>query len=103
MDVAGGQPTGDAHGPRGPFERLRAVLAVRPLGTGAHRAIARLADDSLLSMAGASLGRSRLPARIPVVRRTALLGRALPSTRGSAGCGARSEARVVIEEAFGGS
>ena len=52
-----------------PFDRQR---------IGAHRAAARAAHDSLFGMAGAALVRPGISEGIPLVRRAALLGGALP-------------------------
>ncbi len=63
-----------------PFDRQR---------IGADRAAAGAAHDSLFGMAGAALVRPGISEGLPLVRRAALLGGALPRARGAAGGGAR--------------
>ena len=71
-----------------PFDRSEIAL---------DRAAARIADDSLLRVAGAALARSGVSEGFSLVCRTALLGAAPPGAAGSTGGGARAAAGVVTQ------
>ncbi|EJT84433.1 serine/threonine protein kinase [Pseudomonas putida S11] len=75
VDDAGRQPRG-APGPTGRTDRrLQRVPRFRPARAGPDRTLARPAPAALQRLAGAALGRSGIPAELPLVQPATLLGR----------------------------